>query len=59
MNLTRAASLDIAVSSIARRLAPVSRLSRYYRNKETLFAALTNFKMNMSAYAEQNTNFGI
>jgi hypothetical protein len=51
--------LDIAVSSIARRLAPVSRLSRYYRNKETLFAALTNFKMNISAYAEQNTNFGI
>jgi AcrR family transcriptional regulator len=25
---------------------------RYYRNKETLFAALTNFKMNMSAYAD-------
>ena len=25
---------------------------RYYRNKETLFAAVTNFKMNMSAYAD-------
>jgi AcrR family transcriptional regulator len=25
---------------------------RYYRNKETLFAAVTNFKMNLSAYAD-------
>jgi AcrR family transcriptional regulator len=25
---------------------------RYYRNKETLFAAVTNFKMNISAYAD-------
>ena len=25
---------------------------RYYRNKETLFAAVTDFKMKMSAYAE-------
>ena len=25
---------------------------RYYRNKETLFAAVTDFKMNMSAYAD-------
>ena len=25
---------------------------RYYRNKETLFAAVTNFKMNMSVYAD-------